>query len=505
MKVWVFSTRIFDSNDLDVSLRKNNEINVSNINKISDKALEVGDEVFIWDAYSKSKKDVQIFARSKITSSLKNEENIIKLKILETSIYNGIELSNLNERKYLYNLISSNIKNQFVYLLSEEDGSYLRSLWYSHYFILKEELNTRFPLVSSLEDVKNNMKKFELDLINQEELNKDLPRFQQWYYIHSDNLIGPSKFIGYNNMNGILYSNKDAIDGTDGRDTEHCLKQWFVPYINENLEKHIRERFEVPLRKTIKLNILKSELKSIEKKFNDNVESIKLPKLKPNDRDREFNTFSDVLKGQILYEHLINSRQHRWLDSNILDIKNGNTNGRSSANILYYLGMKADYRGLFKGKDIDDVVEILESDKQDYSIAINLLKSFRDMELRKAIDLDIVSEKIEDGYGVEGKSLDYFGKRYERNARNRVLAIQEHGLSCKVCNFNFEAVYGEYGKDFIEVHHINPLSTLKKAIKINPKTDLVPLCSNCHRMIHRRRNEVLTIEELVKILEMNKI
>ena len=507
MKVWVFSTKILDSNDLDLILRKNNEINIANINKRDNEFLEVGDEVFLWDAHNENKKDgvVQVFARTKIISNSKNEGNSIKIKILETNLYNTLKIRNLNERKNLHDLISSNLKNQTVYLLSEEHGSYLRSFWYSHYFIFKEELNTRFPLVNSLEDVKNNMEKFELDLIHHEDLNKDLPRFQQWYYIHSDNLIGPSKFIGYNNMNGILYSDKDAIVGTDGRDTEHCLKQWFVPCVNKNLENYIRERFEVPLRKTFKMKVLKSELKIIEENFGGIVEPVKLPILKPNDRDREFNTYSDELKGQVLYEHLIHARQHRWLDTNILNIKNGNTNGRSSANILYYLGMKADYRGVFEGKSIDDVIKILESDKQDYSIAINLLKSFKYRELREVIDQDIVAEKIENGYGIEGEPLDYFGKRYERNTRNRVLAIQEHGLSCKVCNFNFEAVYGEQGRDFIEVHHINPLSTLEKAIEINPKTDLVPLCSNCHRMVHRRRDKVLTIEELVKILELNKI
>ncbi|MED4046764.1 HNH endonuclease, partial [Priestia aryabhattai] len=62
--------------------------------------------------------------------------------------------------------------------------------------------------------------------------------------------------------------------------------------------------------------------------------------------------------------------------------------------------------------------------------------------------------------------------------------------------FNFEEVYGERGRDFIEIHHIKPLSSLKEAVAINPKTDLVPLCANCHRMIHRRKNEVLTVEQL---------
>ena len=40
----------------------------------------------------------------------------------------------------------------------------------------------------------------------------------------------------------------------------------------------------------------------------------------------------------------------------------------------------------------------------------------------------------------------------------------------------------------------------EKEIEINPETDLVPVCSNCHRMIHRKKNEILSIEELKNIL-----
>jgi len=231
-----------------------------------------------------------------------------------------------------------------------------------------------------------------------------------------------------------------------------------------------------------------------------NEKNIELPKLKSNNRDREFKKYSNDLKAKVLYEHLINDRTHRWLDINILGITSGNTKGRDSANILYYLGMKADYRGIFKRQDINSVIERLEKSEQDYEIAIKLLKTLKYEELSNAIDLDIEAEKTEDGYGIEGGSRDYYGKRYERNARNRLLAIQEHGLSCKACEFNFETVYGERGKDFIEVHHVKPLNTLTKAMKINPKTDLIPLCSNCHRMIHRRKDKILTLNELIMIL-----
>jgi len=63
------------------------------------------------------------------------------------------------------------------------------------------------------------------------------------------------------------------------------------------------------------------------------------------------------------------------------------------------------------------------------------------------------------------------------------------------CYKNFEQIYGERGKDFIEVHHIKPLYTVKECHEVSAE-DLRPLCSNCHSMIHRKRDEELTIEQL---------
>jgi 5-methylcytosine-specific restriction endonuclease McrA len=59
-------------------------------------------------------------------------------------------------------------------------------------------------------------------------------------------------------------------------------------------------------------------------------------------------------------------------------------------------------------------------------------------------------------------------------------------LYCEACGLNFEEVYGEYGKDFIEVHHIIPISESVENRKTKLE-DLVLLCSNCHRMVHHRR------------------
>ena len=76
-----------------------------------------------------------------------------------------------------------------------------------------------------------------------------------------------------------------------------------------------------------------------------------------------------------------------------------------------------------------------------------------------------------------------------------------HGgkLYCEVCGFNFEDKYGPIGKEFIEAHHIKPVSSLKPGEKTNVK-DLIMVCSNCHSMIHRRK-PWLTKKQLKKLLK----
>lgn len=118
------------------------------------------------------------------------------------------------------------------------------------------------------------------------------------------------------------------------------------------------------------------------------------------------------------------------------------------------------------------------------------------------VHTDVIAEELEQyGTRTEGRITSYYGKKFERDPINRELAIQIHGVTCAACNFNFEQKYGERGRDFIEIHHIKPLSSLGGSTEINPKEDLVPLCANCHRMVHRRKDHVLTMEELKEILQ----
>ena len=120
------------------------------------------------------------------------------------------------------------------------------------------------------------------------------------------------------------------------------------------------------------------------------------------------------------------------------------------------------------------------------------------------LDVDTINVELETEIRKEGKVKYVYGKQYERNPKNRIEAIKYHGTKCVVCGFDFEKIYGNRGKGYIEIHHIRPLSSVGKESNINPKTDLVPICSNCHRMIHRKKDSVLSIDKLKKIVKDSK-
>jgi len=84
---------------------------------------------------------------------------------------------------------------------------------------------------------------------------------------------------------------------------------------------------------------------------------------------------------------------------------------------------------------------------------------------------------------------------YERSRKNRAKAIEIHGTICAICGFGFNKFYGEdFARDYIEVHHVQSITRSRK--KVNPETDLFPVCANCHSMLHRDRSRVIPIEEL---------
>ncbi|WP_336517553.1 HNH endonuclease [Pollutibacter soli] len=103
-----------------------------------------------------------------------------------------------------------------------------------------------------------------------------------------------------------------------------------------------------------------------------------------------------------------------------------------------------------------------------------------------------------------GKKLRYTSY-YERNSAARQQAVEIHGYSCMACEFNFKDAYGDWGEGFIHVHHTKPISTVQEKTKVNAKEDLIVLCANCHSMVHRKKDSLLSLKDLKAKLKANKI
>ena len=89
---------------------------------------------------------------------------------------------------------------------------------------------------------------------------------------------------------------------------------------------------------------------------------------------------------------------------------------------------------------------------------------------------------------------------YDRNVIARRKCIEHFGLNCQVCGFSFEEKFGKLGKDFIHVHHIVDLSSIGSECSVNPLKDLIPVCPNCHSMLHKRK-PAYSIEEIKKMIK----
>ncbi len=99
------------------------------------------------------------------------------------------------------------------------------------------------------------------------------------------------------------------------------------------------------------------------------------------------------------------------------------------------------------------------------------------------------------------KQIAYYTTKYERLNSIRDEVIKVHGLNCEICGFNFEKKYGHFGEKFIDIHHLKPIYNLNESIEPNIERDFISICTNCHRIIHRCEEKMLTPEELRKLIK----
>jgi 5-methylcytosine-specific restriction protein A len=134
--------------------------------------------------------------------------------------------------------------------------------------------------------------------------------------------------------------------------------------------------------------------------------------------------------------------------------------------------------------------------KEDYGNSHSIIN-----EVEEVVGTDLSNFEIENEY-FEGEKKKRLSNHYERNPKLRIAAIKAHGFECSVCGFNFRKFYGKQGDGFIEVHHLKPVSTLESSTPVCPINDMAVVCSNCHRILHRNKDKVLSIEELRNLISL---
>lgn len=151
-------------------------------------------------------------------------------------------------------------------------------------------------------------------------------------------------------------------------------------------------------------------------------------------------------------------------------------------------------------ENIDVVKYLLNNDfsSDDLKEALDVVSSNR----QRAKKIETFDENLTIN---EGTQTIVRTKVYKRSSKLRAQAINYYTnidgrIKCKVCCFDFEEFYGEHGAGFIEIHHQKPVfqfdgEDVERTIT-NALENVIPVCSNCHRMIHRRRDNPLSFSEM---------
>lgn len=78
-----------------------------------------------------------------------------------------------------------------------------------------------------------------------------------------------------------------------------------------------------------------------------------VPVLEPVKHSREFQTYNELVRSNVVYEYIFNLRTHRWIDENIMGLNPTESRGYQAMGILHHIGLKEKHKGIFNGVRID--------------------------------------------------------------------------------------------------------------------------------------------------------
>ena len=131
----------------------------------------------------------------------------------------------------------------------------------------------------------------------------------------------------------------------------------------------------------------------------------------------------------------------------------------------------------------------------------HILTSYLGLDIKgisRSLDPIVKQEQKE---AIEGARIQITATAYERNPENRAKCLQKWGTTCQICGFDAAVIYGKEFADMIHVHHKEPLGMVGEAHAIDPEKDLIPVCPNCHMILHAKKDGVYTPEEVEAMIK----
>ena len=112
---------------------------------------------------------------------------------------------------------------------------------------------------------------------------------------------------------------------------------------------------------------------------------------------------------------------------------------------------------------------------------------------------NLFAEELIPGTFREGAAEQVLVNRFERDQEARRMCIEHFGPICAACDLDFGQRYGKLASGFIHVHHKTPLSEIGEEYEVDPINDLIPVCPNCHAVIHMN-DPPYSVEEVREML-----
>lgn len=221
------------------------------------------------------------------------------------------------------------------------------------------------------------------------------------------------------------------------------------------------------------------------------------PELQPTDRDREFNAYDPVLRGEIIHHYLTQGLTHRELDETFLGLSRESSRGYQSMGILHFVGLRPAHSPRLKGWSVSDMIAAFRAspDPKAHLIA-EQLAALSERALSTAVES--VTRGLETQVASSQRDSSEARKRrlaeapswpsstiatttvFRRNPDVVAEVLSRAMGNCEDCRAPAPFNRRSDGTPYLEIHHLVRLADGGKDTVENA----VALCPNCHRKAH---------------------